>query len=159
MECKSLRDVYYSDTQLEHPNSGFGIWHINGMIDYPRSIKLGISDYMGIVEKARKMLHSHDFNEFFNGKNKSVWAGYNTWLHIIFERNLFIFGLKLESDEVFLRWLLIQRAKYSQMFNLNLRGWFVDKEISEKNTYFLRKVGIEVIESEYEELYNAIRFE
>lgn len=149
-------NVYYSDKELDCPISGFGVWHINGVVDYPQSIKMGISDYMGNVERVRKMLHSHDFNEFFNGKNQNNWAGYFTWLHIIFNRDLFIFGLKLESNEVFLRWLLIQRAKYSQMYNKKLKGWFVDKDVSDGNRFFLRKVGFDVIEiSEFNELYNS----
>lgn len=149
-------NVYYSDKELDCPISGFGIWHINGVVEYPQSIKLGISDYMGNVERVRKMLHSHDFNEFFNGKNQNNWVGYYTWLHIFFNRDLFIFGLKLESNEVFLRWLLIQRAKYSQMYNKTLKGWFVDKDIDENKKYFLNKVGFDVIDiSDFNELYDS----
>lgn len=149
-------NVYYSDKELDCPISGFGIWHINGVIEYPQSIKLGLSDYMGNVERVRKMLHSHDFNEFFNGKNQNNWGGYYTWLHIFFNRDLFIFGLKLESNEVFLRWLLIQRAKYSQMYNKPLKGWFVDKDIDENKKYFLKKVGFDVIDiSDFNELYDS----
>lgn len=151
-------NTYYSDKELEYPTSNFGIWHINGIVEYPQSIKLGISDYMGNVERARKMLQSHDFNEFFNGKNQNNWAGYNTWLHIFFNKNLFIFGLKLETDEVFIRWLLIQRAKYSQMYNKNLGGWFIDKGISDGNKFFLRKVGFNIIEIQnFDELYNSFK--
>ena len=72
------------------------------------------------------MLLSHDFNEFFNGMNQSNWSGYYTWLHAFFNKDLFIFGLKLNNDEVFLRWLLIQRAKYSQLYNKGLKaGWIL----------------------------------
>ena len=149
-------NVYNSEKELDCPISGFGIWHINGVVEYPQSIKLGISDYMGNVERVRKMLHSHDFNEFFNGKNQNNWVGYYTWLHIFFNRDLFIFGLKLESNEVFLRWLLIQRAKYSQMYNKTLKGWFVDKDIDENKKYFLNKVGFDVIDiSDFNELYDS----
>lgn len=149
-------NVYFSSKELEHPISDFGIWHINGMVNYPRSIKLGISDYMGNVERVRKMLHSHDFNEFFNGKNQKNWAGYYTWLHIIFNKNLFFFGLQLDKNEVFLRWLLIQRAKYSQMYNRHLKGWYVDKDIDENKKYFLKKVGFDVIDiSDFHELYDS----
>lgn len=149
-------NVYYSDRELDCPISGFGIWHINGVVEYPQSIKLGLSDYMGNVERVRKMLHSHDFNEFFNGKNQNNWAGYYTWLHIFFNRDLFIFGLKLDGNEVFLRWLLIQRAKYSQMYNKPLKGWFVDKDIDENKKYFLKKVGFDVIDiSDFNELYDS----
>lgn len=149
--------VYFSNKELEYPTSGFGIWHVNGIVEYPRSIKLGVSDYMGNVERARKMLQSHDFNEFFNGKNQTNWAGYNTWLHIIFNKDLFVFGLKLDKDEVFLRWLLIQRAKYSQMYNKGLRGWFVDYNISKATRFFLEHIGFEVINiRKHDTLYNAL---
>lgn len=32
---------YYSNRRLISPSSGFGIWHINGMMKYHRSIRLG----------------------------------------------------------------------------------------------------------------------
>ena len=150
-------NVYFSDTELENPASGFGIWHINGMVEYPRSIKLGISDYMGNVERARNMLLSHDFNEFFNGMNQTNWSGYYTWLHAFFNKDLFVFGLKLNKDEVFLRWLLIQRAKYSQLYNKGLKGWFVDYNISKSTRFFLEHIGFDVISiKEYDTLYNAL---
>ena len=76
---------------------------------------------MGCVERARKMIQSNGFNELFDGKNQYNWIGGNTWLHVIFNKDLFIFGLSLEENEVFLRWLLIQRAKYSQMYNIRLK--------------------------------------
>lgn len=150
-------NIYFSDKELEHPASGFGIWHINGMVDYPRSIKLGVSDYMGNVERARKMLLSHDFNEFFNGMNQTNWSGYYTWLHAFFNKDLFFFGLKLNRDEVFLRWLLIQRAKYSQMYNIKRKGWFVDRNISKETMFFLEQLGFEVVNiRKYDTLYNAL---
>ena len=128
------------------------------MVEYPRSIKLGISDYMGNVERVRKTLLSHDFNDFFNGIDQTNWSGYYTWLHIIFSKNLFIFGLKLDKDEVFLRWLLIQRAKYSQLYNKGLKGWFVDYNISKATRFFLEHIGFEVINiKKYDTLYNALR--
>ena len=149
-------NVYFSDEDLNSPVSGFGIWHINGLINYPRSIKLGLSDYMGCVERARNMIHSTNMNEFFDGKNHDSWVGHNTWLHI-FNKDLFIFGLALDENEVFLRWLLIQRAKYSKMYHCRLKGWFVDKNISEGKRGFLETLGFTVISvSDYDELYNAI---
>jgi hypothetical protein len=44
---------YYSNRELESPTSGFGVWYPNGMIRYQRSIKLGLSQYMGNVGRAR----------------------------------------------------------------------------------------------------------
>lgn len=39
-------NVYYGTEEIENPLDGFGIWYINGLTDYPRSIRLGLSDYM-----------------------------------------------------------------------------------------------------------------
>lgn len=151
-------NVYYSDIQLSTPVSGFGIWHINGVIDYPRSIRFALSDYMGCVERARNMIHSKNMNDFFDGKNQESWIGYHTWLHIVFNEPLFIFGLALDENEVFLRWLLIQRAKYSKMYNRELKGWFVDKGISEGKQVFLGTLGFTVINiTDYDELYDAFK--
>ena len=152
-------NVYYSNNKLnENILDNFGIWHINGMTDYPRSIRLGLSDYMGCVERARVMIQGNNLNEYFTGKRKSNWKGYNTWLHILFNKNLFIFGLALEQNEVFLRWLLIQRAKYSRLYNLNLNGWYIGKGIPEGKRYFLEFLGFEVVElSNYNELYQALK--
>ena len=152
-------NVYYSIDKLNgNILDNFGIWHINGMTDYPRSIRLGLSDYMGCVERARGMIQGHNLNEYFTGKQQSYWKGYNTWLHIIFNRNLFIFGLALDQNEVFLRWLLIQRSKYSRLYNQDLHGWYVGKDIAEGKKYFLEFLGFKVIElSEFDELYNALK--
>lgn len=151
-------NVYFSDCSLESPTVGFGIWHINGLVNYHRSIKLSLSDYMGCVARTRKMLHLENMNDYFNGKRQNYWRGYNTWLHIMFNKDLFIFGLALEENEVFLRWLLIQRAKYSKMYNLNLKGWFVDKDINEGKKFFLQTLGFDVIElTNYDDLYNSFQ--
>ena len=149
-------NVYFSDRDLYSPIDGFGIWHVNGMIDYPRSIKIGLSDYMGCVERARNMIHSTNMNEFFDGKNNDFWVGRNTWLHVVFNKPLFVFGLALDENEVFLRWLLIQRAKYSRMYGRPLGGWFVDKGISNGKQVFLKALGFHVLNiTDYNELYDA----
>ena len=89
------------------------------------------------------MIHSTDFNDLYNG----IPGGRinQNWLHIIFTKNLFIFGLKLEENEVFLRWLLIQRAKYSKLYHRELKGWYVDTDIEAGKKFFLEKVGINTI--------------
>ena len=150
-------NMYYSDREIDNPLSGFAVWHINGTREYPRSIRLGLSDYMGSVERARKMIQGNSLEEYFTGKNQTYWKGYNTWLHIIFNKSLFIFGLGLEENEVFLRWLLIQRAKYFRMYNKTFGGWYVDKEIKVGKRFFLEQLGFKVIDiSDYETLYQAL---
>jgi len=143
---------YYSDRELQYPTQGFGVWHPNGMLKYHRSIKLGLSQYMGNVERARKLIHKKPENIHFEGKNEQYWAGYNTWLHILFNKSLFIFGFGLDENEVFMRWLLIERAKYYRRFpNRRKKGWYVintnriNSNIEGKR-FFLKSVGFDVIE-------------
>ncbi|WP_198175440.1 hypothetical protein [Spirosoma telluris] len=122
--------TYYGDRQLEYPTDGFGIWYINGFVNYHRSIRLGLTHYMGSVEKARTLLHKGDENKLFSGKNQERWRGAKSWLHIIFNKPLCIIGLNLAENEVFIRWLLIERAKYFKKFPERRKaGWYVTKVI------------------------------
>jgi len=153
---------YYSDRELADPVDGFGVWYINGMLKYHRSIKLGLSQYMGNVERARKLIHGHTENISFEGKNQPLWPGHKTWLHIIFNKSLFICGLSLGVTEIFIRWLLIERAKYFRKFpDKKHKGWFVLKkgknpQIKGKK-FFLESVGFEIIEiNDYQSMYEDI---
>jgi len=155
---------YYSDRELSDPVDGFGVWYINGMLKYHRSIKLGLSQYMGNVERARKLIHKHSENMSFEGKNQSLWSGDKTWLHIIFNKSLFICGLGLGETEIFMRWILIERAKYFRKFpSRKHKGWFVmkqgDSPQDEGKKFFLESVGFEIIElnnykTMYEDMWN-----
>lgn len=165
METKGFTDFYpwscyYSDKELLDPLHGFGVWYPNGMMQYHRSIKLGLSQYMGNVERVRKMLRKQ--REYINldGKSKMVWPGYSTWLHIIFNKPLFILGLSLEENEVFFRWLLIERAKYFKTFPERKKGgWYITvKNDTDENflgkRFFLESMGIQVLEVDnYEDAY------
>lgn len=157
METKGFTDYYpwscyYSDRELTNPLNGFGVWYPNGMVNYHRSIKLGLSQYMGNVERVRKMLHNNQESIYFDGKNRNNWAGYSTWLHIIFNKPLFIVGLGLEENEVFFRWLLIERAKYFKKFpDKKKDGWYITvKDDTDINflgkRFFLESVGLKVLE-------------
>ncbi|MCD8260971.1 MAG: hypothetical protein LUD15_05330 [Bacteroides sp.] len=122
--------TYYGSKQLNYPTDGFGIWYINGCIKYPRSIRLGLSHYMGSVERARNMIQKGEDN-LYRTKHPDNWSGCKTWLHRIFHRSLCIFGLELDENEVFLRWLLIERAKYFRKFpDRKRKGWYVVKKPS-----------------------------
>ncbi len=157
---------YFGLEQQYHIPDGFGVWNINGTIKYPQSIKLGLNQYMATVVKARKMIQGNNVesNENYNGKNTSNWIGRNTWLHLIFNKNLFIFGLALEENEIPLRWLLIQRAIYYTKFpNRKYNGWYVttDSEMKDKKNegkfFFLKNMGFEIIPlNDYKDIYENI---
>lgn len=146
------------DENLDSPQDSFSIWHINGIRTYPRSIRLGLCDYMGCVERARKIIQEKSFSDYFFNVTKEEWSGGNTWLSIIFSKKLFIFGLGLEENEVFLRWLLIQRAKFLCLYNNTTVGWYFGNNISEGKRFFLEQVGFEVYElDDYKILYDALK--
>lgn len=153
---------YHGIKQLELPTQGFGIWYVNGMINYQRSIRLGLSDYMGSVERARKMIHNNSENNLYTGKNCNNWIGHKTWMHILFNKSLFLFGLGLEENETFLRWILIERCKYFKLFpDRKYKGWYLTERSSNLTNigkkFFLEKVGIEVIELDsFSDIYENI---
>lgn len=151
-------EAYFSDQMLEHPTSGFGIWHINGMQKYHRSIRLGLTHYMGSVERARMRLHK-GAKRLSAGGEWQHWEGAHTWLQILFHQPLLIFGLGLAENEVFLRWLLIERAKYYTDFPKRFQpAWYVHTphEHDHGKLYFLQAVGVQAFEVEdYDGLYGS----
>jgi len=152
---------YYSDKKLDYPTQGFGVWYMNGMAKYHRSIKLGLSQYMGNVERSRKMIHHNPENIGSTSKKRRDWPGHKTWLEILFNKSLVIVGLGLGETEVFIRWLLIERAKYYRRYpKRRHKGWFIDKSSAtnlDGKRFFLNSVGFEVIELEsYDEIYNDL---
>ncbi len=149
---------------MNYPTEGFGVWYPNGMLKYHRSIKLGLSQYMGNVERARKLIYKKPESIRFEGKSRNYWDGYKTWLHIVFNKSIFIFGLSLDETEIFIRWLLIERAKNFRNFPDRKKhiGWFlankdIDPPTFEGKKFFLKSVGFDVIEvNDYKTIYEEI---
>lgn len=127
---------------------------------YRRSIRLGLRHYMGPVQRARTWLHRGEAN-LFNAKNRPDWNGARTWVHLIFNKPLLIFGLGLTETEVFLRWLLIERARYFRKFPERAHpAWYVytheDDDTSEAGKlFFLEGVGINCVKADYAEIYES----
>ena len=81
---------------------------------------------MRSVERARKWIHKGNEDTLFTGKDQEDWRGAKSWLHVIFNNPIAIFGLTLNKDEIFLRWLLIERAKYFAEFPERYReAWYI----------------------------------
>jgi hypothetical protein len=164
-EIKGFTDFYpwdsrFAQTLYDDPCAGFGVWHINGMARYSRSIRLGLTHYMGSVQRARGWLHRGE-TRLFDGKDRDYWPGCRTWMHLIFNKPLLIFGLGLRENEVFLRWLLIERARYFAKFPERRRaGWFIfthdpDDRTETGRHFFLEGVGIHCIEvRDYAAIYD-----
>lgn len=156
---------YYPwDTRFAHelhddPCAGFGVWHINGMACYHRSIRLGLSHYVGLAQRARSWMQQKDTSVFKEGGHDN-WQGRHSWLQIVFKRPLLIFGLGLREDEVFLRWLLIERARYfAKSPALRQDAWYVykndpDDKSQEGHLLFLSSVGFQCVRVEdHSEIY------
>lgn len=153
--------TYHSTVELSNPLEGFGIWYINGMRKYSRSIRLGLTHYMGSVERSRRLIHNGD-DRLFNGKAQYNWKGKNTWLHIVFNKELIVFGLGLEENETFLRWLLIERKRYFREFpEREFKSWYLHvnelEKIPEGKRLFLESVGFNIVEVDtFERLYTYL---
>ncbi len=133
------------------------------MIKYPTSILIALTHYMRAIENIRaKILPPNKFNaEIFQGIQWDFKRLANSWLEIIFRKNLFILGLALETDEVFLRWLLIERAKFYALYpHLQKDGWYItaeQEEISSGKEYFLKSAGFKIVRvPNYSDIYNSI---
>ena len=81
----------------------------------------------------------------------------DTWLRILFKKPIAIFGLELDHSEVFLRWLLIERARYSKPSNNPVKGWYIHRDdlAFGQNVFFecLNIVPVQV--NEYSDIYVA----
>lgn len=149
----NLSQKQFSDVELSEIINSFGIWHINGIIDYPSSLKLSLSEYTRLSRRALDYINSAVENipeATYLPKKSLGWEGANTWLYHIFNRDLFIFGLGLDEQESFLRWLLLKIHEYNmQHRNSQLRGWYLtcEKEISQYpgKRLFLEHIGIKTI--------------
>lgn len=134
-------ESYYSNNSKINPFNNFSIWHIHGQKHYINSLKLGIRNYLKMVNRAEKWLPS-------SKPENTTKKYFKTWLRLFFEKDLFIFGLGLSEQEIFLRWLLLERERY---FRRNPKkrkcGWYVFiEDIDDKNNgkiFYLNNLGFE----------------
>lgn len=153
-------DSRFAHVLHDDPCDGFGVWHINGIARYKLSVRLGLTHYIGLAQRAREWLHRGG-NRLFETKDKRNWPGRRTWLHLIFNKPLLFLGLGLREDEVFLRWLLIERERYFRKFpDRRQPGWFVfthdpKDETEAGRLFFLKGIGITCVRTEaYSEIYD-----
>ena len=153
---------HFGPELVDDPCAGFAIWHINGMARYKTSIRLGLTHYMGSVQRARGWLHGSGEDNLFRAKDRRDWRGARTWMHVVFNKPLLFIGLGLAENEVFLRWLLIERAKYFRQFEGRKHpAWYVyvDDPKDERQAgklFFLESVGVRCLQApSYQTIYEA----
>ena len=155
-------ETYFAARPLRDPCSGFGVWQLHGMRHYRRSIRLGLSHYMGSVERARRWLYPRKQKQMLGEGGLVNWRGKDTWLQIFLRKPLLIFGLGLHENEVFIRWLLIERARlFSKDVQARQPAWYVACEADRSadnigKLFFLESMGVKPVHvSSYDEIYGA----
>lgn len=141
---------FFGPENVENPAEAFGIWHPHGMLRYSRSIRLGLRDYMGSVQRARSWIY-HGENSLvrYFKQDKQSWRGFQTWLHPLFTCDIALVGFGFGKDETFLRWLFLERARLHKQFPLRARrAWFVtvDDARNRHREPFLTRLGIQMVE-------------
>lgn len=150
-------NCYFSDTSVADPKSEFAIWHAHGMMRYKRSIRLGLTHYMGSVQRARLWVYGGHSLRASAKNEETSWRGTNSWLEVLFFCPLVIFGFSFGKDETFLRWLFLERARLQKTVPAwKVPTWFVDVP---KNSSLPRKPFFEglhmtyVVAESYDEIY------
>jgi hypothetical protein len=147
---------YYSNREITNALENFGIWHIHGCLCYRDSILLGISEYFNF----KKWLEGF-FSKKGEAHGRDIWNDKNSWLDILFHKNLVMVGLALGSQEIGFRWLLKRRYNYSHQHNLDLKTLYVEwnedkiaNSINAGKKFFLESLDIEVAELSGAEIYD-----
>ena len=149
-------ETYCSRVDVVDPCSQFAIWHVNGMQKYPRSIKLGLTQYMGSAARARGWLHN-GASRLLSDPAGTAWTGAATWLQVFFHKPILVVGQGLPETEIFLRWLMIELIKYFKLYpELRKLAWYVHVkgDLPVGKDLFLRAVGFEPFPVDsYDEMY------
>lgn len=150
---------YFSNQEITTPRTSFAIWHAHGMVRYKTSIRLGLTHYMGSVQRARRLIYSRHGLRASATNNLTNWSGSDTWLEVFFFCPLLVLGFGFGKDENFLRWLFLERARLHKLRpELAAKTWFVDTSaVDEKHRLpFLKGLGMEVIKiPDYAKLYES----
>lgn len=150
---------YFSDREVRDPRSSFAVWHAHGMMRYARSIRLGLTHYMGSVQRARPWVYGPEGLRAKAKNGVHAWPGSDTWLEVLFFCPLMIFGFGFGKDENFLRWLFLERARLHKLEpRLKAKTWFVEvqSEASAHRQAFFERLGITFVTvSDYSDIYEA----
>ena len=139
-----------------NPQRSFAIWHCNGAISKPVSMKLDLSDYCLYTARLKEFL------PLSSEKYKTKKQFEDSWLSPFYHNTLVIIGLGLPVSEIYLRWLLLERANTKRKDDsLVGEGYYIyaeeDSSITEGFKEYLKYVEIEPIGyPTWKEMYSDI---
>lgn len=147
------------------------VWHVHGFISRSKSILLGFEDYIAaIIYLKRLQTHSPQGAKHYAEPWEDGFVLKNSWLRLFFKYPLVIVGNGLNSEELFLRWLLVrrQRQKILQPNAIVPPVYYLDtKEEAQKKPdldmaklVYLKALGMKVVRyANYAELYDGQQWE
>ena len=148
---------YFSEREIGDPRSSFAIWHAHGMMRYKTSIRLGLTHYMGSVQRARPWVYNRRGLRANVKLSEDSWRGSDTWLEVLFFCPLVLLGFGFGKDENFLRWLFLERARLHKLRpDWTAKTWFVVTGATnlEHRRPFLEGLGMEVVTlPQYADIY------
>lgn len=149
------------------------VWHIHGSVNHPRSILWGFEDYINAIIHLKE-LQSHSPNAKYRYAEpwEDGFVQKNSWLRLFFTKPLVIVGCGLNSEELFLRWLLLRRQRQitirhdknpNDAFQLPLTYYLdthleADKKpkLDKARLLYFKFLGIKVVRfKNYDELYDG----
>lgn len=139
---------YFSDREVRDPRKSFAIWHAHGMMRYKRSIRLGLTHYMGCVQRARPWVYGRKGLRANARNSFASWRGADSWLEVLFFCPLILIGFGFGKDETFLRWLFLERARLHKLRpDWQTPTWFVDTQTTRhaRRRLFLKGLGMDVV--------------
>lgn len=150
---------YFSDREIGDPRSSFAVWHAHGMMRYARSIRLGLTHYMGSVQRARPWVYGSGGLRANAKDGDRGWRGADTWLEVLFFCPLMIFGFGFGKDENFLRWLFLERARLHKLEpRWKTKTWFVEvqSDASAHRKAFFERLGMTFVTvRNYSDIYES----
>ena len=163
---KYIEQCYSSGKDGKDPFSSNSVWHINGSVHYPLSMRLSYSDY------CNQMIHLNHYiplkEEIREGKivveTKREYFE-NSWLRLFFRKRICVIGLRLSMCEVVLRWLLLRRrVLWNSLTNEECAssGWYCfanenRQDCTAGKRKYLESLGLTVVEFEkYSEMYQQL---
>jgi hypothetical protein len=129
--------------------------HIHGMIKKPRSIRVGLNDYVSLLSKLKQYKASRYLNS--DKTHKTMYDLTYSWMDYFFTSDLVIFGLGLNQSEIGLRWLLMERCRFAKISETDLRTIFIFGKNGKGVSKLLKSIGVTCILDSDHSIYDYFK--
>lgn len=117
--CRHSTETSRSNKRYNQIGDDVRIHHIHGELNFPRSICLGITKYIGNLSKIMELLSSGESIQEASHLGRLIDSQVfskdtckeKTWAELLFNSNIYIVGLGLSPKELDIWWLLMRRAQ------------------------------------------------